>query len=149
MKKLFFILLLLPSLLIHSQNIKQKADFKYYGVENLDSKGNSVGSLNFEGVIVFSEAQGLNFISITIGDEILYNGQVSQSKVDSSDPNTMCKVYLVVMDFQGEKVPLQIFETYNKKESEYIPQYFIVNIHSAQTGELVQGQLFKNISRIK
>ena len=61
----------------------------------------------------------------------------------------MCKVYLVVMDFQGEKVPLQIFETYNKKESEYIPQYFIVNIHSAQTGKLVQGQLFKNISRIK
>ena len=58
-------------------------------------------------------------------------------------------VYLAIQEFQGHKVPLQIFEIYDLSKSLYIPDSFSVMICSEKTGEMIQGQSFHNVSRIR
>ena len=134
---------------IFSQEIRQRKVFEYSNIEHLDDKSNTIECLNVRGLIVFSEVQEYDFISITIGDSVVYNGQISQTKIENISQESKLKVYLTVMEFQGYKVPLQIFEFYDTNESEYIPQFSILNTHSAETGEVVQRQLFKGIKRLK
>lgn len=150
MKKILLMLLsFMLCLTSFSQDVKQKLVYQYTSMENIDKNYNIVESLEVNGLIIYSEAGGLDFISVVMGEDIVYNGYVSKSKIAFDNSEQKAINYLVIMEFQGNKVPLQIFEIYEKDASLSIPQSIIVNIHSAQTGEYLQGQSFSGISRIR
>lgn len=88
-------------------------------------------------------------ISITIGDQEVHTGLIIRKKEEKVDSNTKLVVYLAIQEFNGYKVPLQIFEEYNLAKSKFIPDNFTVMICSAQTGEMIQGQSFHNVSRLR
>ena len=88
-------------------------------------------------------------ISVTIGETEMYTGIVYSKKQENPDKNTKMIVYLAIQEFQGHKVPLQIFEIYDLSKSLYIPDSFSVMICSEKTGEMIQGQSFHNVSRIR
>ena len=79
----------------------------------------------------------------------MYTGIVYSKKQEHPDKNTKMIVYLAIQEFQGQKVPLQIFEIYDLRKSSDIPDSFTVMICSEKTGEMIQGQSFHNVSRIR
>lgn len=145
---MFVFFALVSMLSISAQNIETKA-YKYEFIVNLDKDGNAVQKFDCMGVILLAQSGGQEAISITIGDKEAYTGVVYSKKEEYAGSNTKLVVYLVIQEFHGHKVPLQIFEEYDMSKSSYIPNCFTVMICNAQTGESVQGQSFYNISRIR
>lgn len=146
---LFFFMVLMLCYIVSAQEIKTKAAYQYGYIECLDKNGNVVDELNCGGIILFAEAGRQECISITIGDEETYTGIVNSKKLESINSGTRMTVYLVIQEFNGHKVPLQIFEVYDLTKSSNIPDYFMVSICSATTGEVIQSQSFHKISRIR
>lgn len=133
---------------ISAQNVETKAAYKYEFVVNLDKNGKPIEGLDGGGIVLFAQAAGQEAISVTIGETEIYTGIVYSKKQENPDKNTKMIVYLAIQEFQGHKVPLQIFEIYDLSKSSYIPDCFSVMICSEKTGEMIQGQSFHNVSRI-
>ncbi|EHO68658.1 hypothetical protein [Segatella maculosa] len=135
----------------YTQNIKQTKVYSFRTISNLDSKGNVIETLNGngEGVIAFSSAEGKEFMTIVINTTVLYTGEIVKQKRESSSSTMFVNTYLVLYDFHGNKVPLQVFEFFDTSRSSLVPKNFIVNILNAQTAEVIQGQSFENLRRIK
>lgn len=136
-------------LYVSSQEIKTKAVYQYGYIECLDKNGNIVDELDSGGIIMFAETGRQECISITIGDKEAYTGIVHSKKQESVNSGTRMTVYLVIQELYGHKVPLQIFEVYDLTKSSNIPDYFMVSICSATTGEVIQNQSFYKISRVR
>lgn len=150
MKRLLFSFIALISMpYICAQEIKTKAAYQYGYIECLDKNGNVVEGFECRGIILFAEAGRQECISITIGDKDTYTGIVHSKKQESVNSGTRMTVYLVIQEFNGHKVPLQIFEVYDLTRSSNIPDYFMVSICSATTGEIIQSQSFHKISRVR
>ena len=122
--------------------------FRSY-TDSIHINGNVVDELDCGGIILFAEAGRQECISITIDDEEAHTGIVHSKKLESVNSGTRMTVYLVIQEFNGHKVPLQIFEVYDLTKSSNIPDYFMVSICSATTGEVIQSQSFHKISRIR
>lgn len=146
---IIFFIALMPMLYGNAQEVLTKAAYQYGYIGCLDKNGNTVDELDCGGIILIAEAGGKECISVTIGDKETYTGIVHSKKQSVVDSKTKMTVYLVVQEFNGSKVPLQIFEVYDLTKSSYIPDYFMVSICSATTGEVVQSQSFHNISRVR
>ncbi len=150
MKRYFtFFIALIPMLYVNAQEIKTKSVYQYGYIVNLDKGGNVVDELVCGGIILFAEAGGQECISITIGDMDGYTGIVQSKKQEYISAKERMTVYLAVQEFYGRKVPLQIFEVYDLTKSSNVPDYFMVSICSATTGEIVQSQSFYKISRVR
>lgn len=151
MKRLILciITVLFFTLSISAQDVETKAAYKYEFVVNLDKNGKPIERLDVCGIVLFAQAAGQEAISVTIGETEVYTGIVYIKKQENLDKNTKMIVYLAIQEFQGHKVPLQIFEIYDLSKSSYIPDSFSVMICSEKTGEMIQGQSFHNISRIR
>lgn len=150
MKRLiFFFIALLPMLYVSGQEIKTKAAYQYGYINCLDENGNVVDEIECGGIILFADAGKQEYISITIGDEEVHTGIVHSKKQESANSDKRMTVYLVVQEFKGHNVPLQIFEVYDLTKSSIIPDCFIVSICSATTGEIIQSQSFHKISRVR
>ena len=132
-----------------AQNVETKAAYKYEFIVNIDKNGKPIERLDGGGIVLFAQAVGQEAISVTIGETEMYTGIVYSKKQELPDKNTKMIVYLAIQEFQGHKVPLQIFEIYDLSKSLYIPDSFSVMICSEKTGEMIQGQSFHNVSRIK
>ena len=132
-----------------AQNVETKAAYKYEFIVNIDKNGKPIERLDGGGIVLFAQAVGQEAISVTIGETEMYTGIVYSKKQELPDKNTKMIVYLAIQEFQGHKVPLQIFEIYDLIKSSYIPDSFTVMICSEKTGEMIQGQSFHNVSRIK
>ena len=132
-----------------AQNVETKAAYKYEFIVNIDKNGKPIERLDGGGIVLFAQAVGQETISVTIGETEMYTGIVYSKKQENPDKNTKMIVYLAIQEFQGHKVPLQIFEIYDLIKSSYIPDSFTVMICSEKTGEMIQGQSFHNVSRIK
>ena len=137
------------SLGMSAQNVETKAAYKYEFIVNIDKNGKPIERLDGGGIVLFAQAVGQEAISVTIGETEMYTGIVYSKKQENPDKNTKMIVYLAIQEFQGHKVPLQIFEIYDLSKSLYIPDSFTVMICSEKTGEMIQGQSFHNVSRIK
>ena len=137
------------SLGMSAQNVETKAAYKYEFIVNIDKTGKPIERLDGSGIVLFAKAAGQEAISVTIGETEMYTGIVYSKKQENPDKNTKMIVYLAIQEFQGHKVPLQIFEIYDLRKSSYIPDSFTVMICSEKTGEMIQGQSFHNVSRIK
>lgn len=146
---LFFFIALMPMLYVSAQEIKTKAAYQYNYVECLDKNGNVVDKLDCGGIILFADAERQEYISITIGDKETYTGIVHSKKQECINSRTKMTVYLAIQELKEHKVPLQIFEIYDLTKSSNIPNYFMVSICNATTGEVVQSQSFHKISRVK
>ena len=151
MKKLILCIItaLFFSLGMSAQNVDTKAAYKYEFIVNIDKTGKPIERLDGSGIVLFAKAAGQEAISVTIGETEMYTGIVYSKKQELPDKNTKMIVYLAIQEFQGHKVPLQIFEIYDLRKSSYIPDSFTVMICSEKTGEMIQGQSFHNVSRIK
>lgn len=150
MKRLLFSFIALMSMLyVSAQEIKTKAVYQYGYIECLDKNGNVVDEVDCGGIILFADAERQEYISITIGDKETYTGIVHSKKQESINSRTRMTVYLVIQEFNGHKVPLQIFEVYDLTKSSSIPNDFMVSICSVTTGEVIQSQSFHKISRIR
>ena len=151
MKKLILCIItaLFFSLGMSAQNVETKAAYKYEFIVNIDKTGKPIERLDGSGIVLFAKAAGQEAISVTIGETEMYTGIVYSKKQENPDKNTKMIVYLAIQEFQGHKVPLQIFEIYDLRKSSYIPDSFTVMICSEKTGEMIQGQSFHNVSRIK
>ena len=151
MKKLILCIItaLFFSLGMSAQNVETKAAYKYEFIVNIDKNGKPIERLDGGGIVLFAQAVGQEAISVTIGETEMYTGIVYSKKQELPDKNTKMIVYLAIQEFQGHKVPLQIFEIYDLSKSLYIPDSFSVMICSEKTGEMIQGQSFHNVSRIK
>lgn len=132
-----------------AQNVETKAAYKYEFIVNIDKNGKPIERLDGGGIVLFAQAVGQATISVTIGETEMYTGIVYSKKQENPDKNTKMIVYLAIQEFQGHKVPLQIFEIYDLSKSLYIPDSFSVMICSEKTGEMIQGQSFHNVSRIR
>lgn len=132
-----------------AQNVETKAAYKYEFIVNIDKNGKPIERLDGGGIVLFAQAVGQEAISVTIGETEMYTGIVQCKKQENPDKNTKMIVYLAIQEFQGHKVPLQIFEIYDLSKSLYIPDSFSVMICSEKTGETIQGQSFHNVSRIR
>lgn len=133
-----------------AQNVETKAAYKYEFIVNIDKTGKPIErKLDDSGIVLFAQAAGQEAISVTIGETEMYTGIVYSKKQELPDKNTKMIVYLAIQEFQGHKVPLQIFEIYDLRKSSYIPDSFTVMICSEKTGEMIQGQSFHNVSRIR
>lgn len=132
-----------------AQNVETKAAYKYEFIVNIDKNGKPIERLDGGGIVLFAQAVGQEAISVTIGETEMYTGIVYSKKQENPDKNTKMIVYLAIQEFQGHKVPLQIFEIYGLSKSLYIPDSFSVMICSEKTGEMIQGQSFHNVSRIR
>ena len=132
-----------------AQNVETKAAYKYEFIVNIDKTGKPIERLDGSGIVLFAQAAGQEAISVTIGETEMYTGIVYSKKQENPDKNTKMIVYLAIQEFQGHKVPLQIFEIYDLSKSLYIPDSFSVMICSEKTGEMIQGQSFHNVSRIR
>ena len=137
------------SLGMSAQNVETKAAYKYEFIVNVDKTGKPIDGLDGSGIVLFAKAAGQEAISVTIGETEMYTGIVYSKKQELPDKNTKMIVYLAIQEFQGHKVPLQIFEIYDLSKSLYIPDSFSVMICSEKTGEMIQGQSFHNVSRIR
>ena len=137
------------SLGMSAQNVETKAAYKYEFIVNIDKNGKPIERLDGGGIVLFAQAVGQETISVTIGETEMYTGIVYSKKQENPDKNTKMIVYLAIQEFQGHKVPLQIFEIYDLRKSSYIPDSFTVMICSEKTGEMIQGQSFHNVSRIR
>ena len=137
------------SLGMSAQNVETKAAYKYEFIVNIDKTGKPIERLDGGGIVLFAQAVGQEAISVTIGETEMYTGIVYSKKQELPDKNTKMIVYLAIQEFQGHKVPLQIFEIYDLSKSLYIPDSFSVMICSEKTGEMIQGQSFHNVSRIR
>lgn len=137
------------SLGMSAQNVETKAAYKYEFIVNIDKTGKPIERLDGSGIVLFAKAAGQEAISVTIGETEMYTGIVYSKKQELPDKNTKMIVYLAIQEFQGHKVPLQIFEIYDLRKSSYIPDSFTVMICSEKTGEMIQGQSFHNVSRIR
>ncbi len=93
------------------------------------------------GCIMFSEVMGKDFISITIGHDVTYNGMVISSK--NTIGNSMS--YLFTTEFNGLNVPLQLFENYENGPGN--PSNFFMNVYNQQA-EVVQIVMFVGIERV-
>lgn len=133
---------------INAQEIETKAAYQYRHIACWDKDGNVVNTIDCFGIILVAEAQGQECICVTIGEEELYNGLVQRKKIEYSD-NQKTIVYLVIQEFHGEKVPLQIFEIYDLTKSSHIPDSFMVSICSTTTGEVMRSQSFHSILRMQ
>ena len=151
MKKLILCIItaLFFSLGMSAQNVETKAAYKYEFIVNIDKTGKPIERLDGSGIVLFAKAAGQEAISVTIGETEMYTGIVYSKKQENPDKNTKMIVYLAIQEFQGHKVPLQIFEIYDLSKSLYIPDSFSVMICSEKTGEMIQGQSFHNVSRIR
>ena len=152
MKKLILCIItaLFFSLGMSAQNVETKAAYKYEFIVNIDKTGKPIErKLDGSGIVLFAQAAGQEAISVTIGETEMYTGIVYSKKQELPDKNTKMIVYLAIQEFQGHKVPLQIFEIYDLRKSSYIPDSFTVMICSEKTGEMIQGQSFHNVSRIR
>ena len=136
------------SLGMSAQNVETKAAYKYEFIVNIDKTGKPIERLDGSGIVLFAQAVGQEAISVTIGETEMYTGILYSKKQELPDKNTKMIVYLAIQEFQGHKVPLQIFEIYDLRKSSYIPDSFTVMICSEKTGEMIQGQSFHNVSRI-
>ena len=132
-----------------AQNVEAKAAYKYEFIVKIDKDGKPIERLDGGGIVLFAQAVGQEAISVTIGETEMYTGIVYSKKQELPDKNTKMIVYLAIQEFQGHKVPLQIFEIYDLSKSLYIPDSFSVMICSEKTGEMIQGQSFHNVSRIR
>ena len=137
------------SLGMSAQNVETKAAYKYEFIVNIDKNGKPIERLDGGGIVLFAQAVGQEAISVTIGETEMYTGIVYSKKQENPDKNTKMIVYLAIQEFQGHKVPLQIFEIYDLSKSLYIPDSFSVMICSEKTGEMIQGQSFHTVSRIR
>ena len=137
------------SLGMSAQNVETKAAYKYEFIVNIDKNGKPIERLDGGGIVLFAQAVGQEAISVTIGETEMYTGIVYSKKQENPDKNTKMIVYLANQKFQGQKLPLQIFEIYDLSKSLYIPDSFSVMICSEKTGEMIQGQSFHNVSRIR
>lgn len=137
------------SLGMSAQNVETKAAYKYEFIVNIDKNGKPIERLDGGGIVLFAQAVGQEAISVTIGETEMYTGIVYSKKQENPDKNTKMIVYLAIQEFQGHKVPLQIFEIYDLSKSLYTPDSFSVMICSEKTGEMIQGQSFHNVSRIR
>lgn len=146
---LFFFIALMPMLYVCAQEIKTKAAYQYDYIECLDKNGNVVDELDCGGIILFADWGMQEYISITIGDEEVHTGIVHSKKQERVDSKTRMTVYLAIQEFNGNKIPLQIFEIYDLTKSSNIPDQFIVSICSTTTGEIIQSQSFYKISRVR
>lgn len=146
---LFFLITLMPMLYVCSQEIKTKAAYQYGYIECLDKNGNVVDEIECGGIILFADAGKQECISITIGDEEVHTGRIYSKKQENENSGKRMTVYLVFQEFNGHKVPLQIFELFDLTKSSIIPDCFIVSICSAKTGEIIQSQSFHKISRVR
>lgn len=131
------------------ENPRRNIDLKYGLIVYLDGNGVPKDSMEAQGIILLAKFGNQEMISITIGDQEVHTGLIIRKKEEKVDSNTKLVVYLAIQEFNGYKVPLQIFEEYNLAKSKFIPDNFTVMICSAQTGEMIQGQSFHNVSRLR
>lgn len=149
---IFFFLICTATLLTSAQDVVQTRVYSYRSLTFIDKDYETIGTQNSQnviGIIAFSEAFGRDYITVTVGEDVAFNGEVKSQKINPIENNEKTVVYLFSTEFQGYQVPLQLFETYDLSESSIVPSYYLLTIHNRQTGEYVQGQVFKGISRIK
>lgn len=152
MRNCIVFLICFTSLLSSAQDVVQTRVFSYRSLTFIDKDYETIGSQNSQnvmGIIAFSEAYGRDYITITVGEDVAFNGEVKSQKNNPIENNEKTIIYLFTTEFQGYQVPLQLFETFDLSESSIVPKDYLLTIHNRQTGEYVQGQIFKGISRIK
>ena len=122
MKRLFIVLILaLSATISNAQSIEKQAVYKYGLIVYLDGNGVPKDSMEAQGIILLAKFGNQEMISITIGDQEVHTGLIIRKKEEKVDSNTKLVVYLAIQEFNGYKVPLQIFEEYNLAKSKFIP----------------------------
>lgn len=150
MKRILLIIsLLLAILTSNAQDVKVVVAYKYEALLNIDKNGNMVDSFDGSGIILFARAEEQDMLSITLGQDEVYNGTIVQKKEEKLGTEAKANIYIVAMPFQGHTVPLQIFEVYDLSQSSFIPTVITVMICSESTGEMIQGQHFTKLSRVR
>jgi hypothetical protein len=144
-KYISLLILVICALQINAQNIIQKSAYQFSKFVEVDNNQ----SYQCNGLIVFSVVGSHEFITIMIGDEVLYNGEIKYKKPAQKDGNEVVYVYLFTTEFQGIGVPIQLFERWDTRKSTVVPIGFVLSIHDVNNGTCVQTQAFEGISRVK
>lgn len=140
----------LISIWTFAQDIIQERVYKYDTFVAIDENYNEVDRMPLNGIIVFSKAAGMDYVSITLEDEVTFNGPIKTKKIENIDGyNVVSNIYLFTSEFYGQQVPLQLFENYHISKSSIIPNEFYLEFLNVETGEYVQGIIFTGITRAR
>lgn len=129
----------------NTSNIAQKRAYQFSRFVAVDIDE----TYQCSGLVVFSEAGSHEFITVMLGSDIIYNGEIKYKKTPQRDGSELVYVYLFTTEFQGIEVPVQLFERYDTKISTAIPTNFVVTLHNAKDGSYVQTQAYEGISRVR
>lgn len=152
MKRILTTLLLLVTtmLVIFAQNVIQKEVYTYRAAYALNEENEIIDTFSkVEGIIVFSSAGGNDYFSLTVGDQILYNGIIARVKEGARGDDFNSVVYLVIQEHEGYKVPIQVFKVYDTSYSNYIPNMFLVQVLNRTTNKVETSLQFSQIARSK
>jgi len=87
------------------------------------SNGNPIG------LFFIAEVDETKYIMVTVGNESLYEIEVALSK-EESDAGVRSEIYGGVMQFQGQKVPLQVLLFFTKSNT---PDDIIIDVFNSST----------------
>ena len=105
-------------------------DFKVYDRENNITEDIPSAIGKPIGLFIIAEIDGENFLSITLGKDILYKFKIVLSKNIDGEDGTRAVVYAGGMIVKGQTVPLQVFVCYSKSS---IPDSIMVDVFDSPT----------------
>ena len=136
MKKLLLIFTLMLIASLHLSAAERVIhSYLYHGFKVYDRENNLIQEMPLSsgdpiGLFLVAEINGEKYLSITVGDESVYEFRVALSKnVDEKD-GTRADVYAGGMTVEGQTVPLQVFVCYSKST---IPDVIIVDVFNSPT----------------
>ena len=151
MHKSLILVFLLSILAIVSHAKTQERIFSFGRLDYLDENLNTIIKADAKGAIEFSKEDSKIFISIKIGSETIFEGQVYDTK-ELLPPMDGMKVieYDFTMKYQGKEVGMILMEHYVLSYSNVVPKSYLLTIltEDGKGGKIFLNQSFQNISKI-
>ena len=97
---------------------------------------------------MFYNEKGVEMVSITVGDEIVYNGAITKKDIEKNNGESIYS-YQFYEDVEGVKVPIVLSEIYNPSNSNVVPVRFFLVVTNAYSKEMVNANIFEGISRAR
>lgn len=116
-----------------SERVIHSCLYHCFKVYDRDSKLiNEIPSSNGDpiGLFIVAEIDGEKYLSITVGDDSVYEFKIALSKNIDEVDGTRAEVYAGGMSVEGQTVPLQVFVCFSKSS---IPDNVLVDVFNSPT----------------
>ena len=146
-KLLIVAMSLLPQTL-DAQNITITRSYIYERFQVLDRNYQLEYDSKIYGVIMFYRERGMDGVTISLGNQIAYNGIITKQETDNVNGEIVYH-YQFYQDFEGVKVPIVLSEIYNPVISNAVPARFFLAVTNRFSNEMVKVNIFEDIKKSK